>query len=212
MYDLADDIELEMPTTGENKLLVCRHPTTQEWIDRVYDRTVVTRTLGRGENETKAIDREKTDMRLLAAIQKNTEVKFEEAEAVVLMDQLATCEVIDAVRQNGMLTVTMSTLFGEVTHVVNIPTQKDLKAATESSIKARGGRFNATTYKIDMKPTAALYDIIATNVEGYDVKEPKDVPIIHKHKVIDTLHAEITQITVRKKGVNPAEAPLADGR
>jgi hypothetical protein len=200
VYDLKDNIELEILTDEGIKVCAVNHPTDEQWVQRFSKRYTLIRNLGNGQSEQKPMNREAADSALLLEIQINKEeAEFDEFEAVTLIEQLATCDVVDVIRSGGSLQITLNTILGEVIHYVKMPKQKELKYAIEASVKVRGGRLNTSTVTIFLSPTADLYDTIAERIEGYNINNPKEVPIIHKYKVIDVIQGEVQNISAHTK-------------
>ena len=211
MYDLNDSIELILPVAEGDKSCVVKHPTDDQWISRFGKRYTIIRNLGNGVSETKSMNRETADSELLAAIQLNKEIKFDEAEAITLIEQLANCDVVDVTKEGGRYVIILNTPLGEVTLTVKIPTHKDLKYATEACLRVRGGKFNASTIHISLSPGAELFDKIAEEVKGYSTTNPKEIPIIHKYKAIDAIQGEVNQIVARSKTSGAEAFPSIPG-
>lgn len=209
MFDLKDTIIITLPTEVGDKDCELQHPTDEQWTERFNKRYTLIRNLGNQQNEQKAMNKEAADSKLLSEVQVNKEtVTFNEFEAVTIIEQLAMCEVVDVIRSGSSLQITLNTILGEVIHHVRMPSQKDLKYAIDSSAKVRGGRLNTNTVTIFLPPTSDLYNSIVDRVEGYSTKEPKEVPIIHKYKVIDVIQGEVQNITVNVKAKKDVSSPF----
>jgi len=212
MYDLSENIDLVIPSPDGEKICSVRQPTADEWITRFKTRINIIRNLGNGVTQSDVQNREKADMALLAAIQQNKEVVFDEAEAVTVIDQLATCDVVNVEKVGKSYEITLQTILGDVTHTVRSPYHKELKKTTDAIVKARGGRFNTTTLHMDIAPAAELYDSHIEKIEGYNIEDKALIPLVHKYKVIDVLQGEISNITVKSKVAASENFPQAPGQ
>lgn len=205
MFDLNDTIELVLPTADGDKLCIVKHPTDEQWAARYRERYTQIRNLGNGVTENKTMNREAADIKLLAAIQQNKlEVVFDDTEATILIDQLATCDVVDIVKANKSYVITLNTVLGEVEVIVGIPPHKELKKTIESCMSIRGGRFNTSTIHMHIQPGGDLFDKYVESVKDYTPDTPKAIPLIHKYKAIDVIQGEVTNIVTKSK-VEPGE-------
>lgn len=212
MFDLTENVELELPTHSGSKVCLVRQPTDAEWTKRFETRYTLVRNLQGGQSEQKIMNQEEADSTLLSAIQINKDVVFDPAEAILITDQLANCEVIDVSKAGGKLHITLNTILGEVEHDIVIPSHKQLRESVDKCVSVRGGKFNTSTVRLKLAPAAELYDKCAEAVQGYtEGALPKDVPIVHKYKVIDVLNSEISAITTKAKPKGNEDHPTSPG-
>ena len=215
MYEIKESIEIIVPspdTESGEKLCIVRQPTAEEWSARYQQRINVIKNLGNGVTQSEVLNREKADATLLKAIQQNKDVTFDDSEAIAIIEQLANCDVVNIEKIGRSYEITLQTILGDVVHQIKVPYHKDLRKATEGIVKARGGKFNTTMLHMNLVPAAELYDSHAEKIEGYDTENPKEVPIVHKYKVVDVIQGEINNITAKSKVSGSESFPSTPGQ
>ncbi len=191
MFDAKQPITIHLRTPDGVKPIRVRFPTDEEWIDRQRKRKVIVKQLGRGVSETTIPDSQDADAALLAKIrlpQENApEVDAFEASRVI--EQLSQADVDDVVQEGNAFRVTLRVLTGTVSHVLRMPSAKDVFEYRRGFARVLDLPYNRQELIINLAPAGALFKKLLESSEGYS----GDVPIIHQavavKAVIDALDA-----------------------
>jgi hypothetical protein len=128
MFDAKQPITIHLRTPDGVKPVRVRFPTDEEWIDRQKKRKVIVKQLGRGVSETTIPDSAEADAALLAKIRLPEEnaPEVDAFEASRIIEQLSQADVDDVVQEGDAFRVTLHVLGGTVTHLLKIPSAKDV--------------------------------------------------------------------------------------
>ena len=128
MFDAKQTIAINLRTPEGLKTVRLRFPTDEEWIERQKKRKVIVKQLGRGVSETTIPDSAEADAALLAKIRVPEEnaPDVDAFEASRIIEQLSQAEVDEVVQEGDAFRVTMRVLGGTVSHVLRMPSAKDV--------------------------------------------------------------------------------------
>jgi hypothetical protein len=178
MFDAKQPITIHLRTPEGVKPVRVRFPTDEEWIDRQKKRKVIVKQLGRGVSETTIPDSAEADAALLARIrvQEENAPEVDAFEASRIIEQLSQADVDDVIQVGGGFRVTMRVLGGTVSHVLHMPSAKDVFEYRRGFARVLDLPYNRQELIINLAPAAALYKKLVESTEGY----AGDAPIIHQ--------------------------------
>jgi hypothetical protein len=178
MFDASKPITIKLNTPEGVKPVRVRFPTDDEWIERQKKRKVIVKQLGRGVSETTIPDSAETDAALLAKIRMAEEdaPEVDAFEASRIIEQLSQADVDDVVQVGDGFRVTMRVLGGTVTHLLKMPSAKDVFEYRRGFARVLDLPYNRQELIINLAPAAALYKKLVESTEGY----AGEVPIIHQ--------------------------------
>jgi hypothetical protein len=178
VFDAARPIAIHVRTPAGVKTVRVRFPTDEEWIDRQKKRKVIVKQLGRGVSETTIPDSAEADAALLAKIRVPEEnaLDVDAFEASRIIEQLSQADVDDVVQVGGGFRVTLRVLGGTVSHVLRMPSAKDVFEYRRGFARVLDLPYNRQELIINLAPAAALFKKLLESSEGY----AGDVPIIHQ--------------------------------
>jgi hypothetical protein len=178
MFDASKPINVNLRTPEGAKAIRVRFPTDDEWIDRQKKRKVIVKQLGRGVSETTIPDSAEADAALLAKIRIADEdaAGVDAFEASRIIEQLNQADVDDVVQEGDGFRVTMRVLGGTVTHVLRMPSAKDVFEYRRGFARVLDLPYNRQELTINLTAAGALYKKLVTTTEGYG----GDAPVIHQ--------------------------------
>jgi hypothetical protein len=178
MFDANQTIAMNLRTPEGLKSVRVRFPTDEEWIERQKKRKVIVKQLGRGVSETTIPDSAEADAALLAKIRVSEEnaPDVDAFEASRIIEQLSQAEVDDVVPEGDGFRVTMRVLGGTVTHVLRMPSAKDMFEYRRGFARVLDLPYNRQELIINLAPAAALFKKLIESSEGY----AGEIPIIHQ--------------------------------
>ena len=178
MFDATKPIAMNLRTPEGVKTVRLRFPSDDEWTERQRRRKVIIKQLGRGISETVVPNSEDVDAALLAKIriEEQDAVEVDRFEASRIIEQLSQAEVDDVVQTGDAFRVTLRVLGGTVTHVLAIPSAKDVFEYRRAFARILDLPFNKQELTINLAAAGALYKKLARSAEGY----AGEVPIIHQ--------------------------------
>jgi len=178
VFDAARPIALQLRTPAGLKTVRVRFPNDEEWIERQRKRKVIVKQLGRGVSETTIPNSEDADAALLAKIRVPEEnaPEVDAFEASRVIEQLSQAEVDDVVQAGDAFRVTLRVLSGTVTHLLRMPSAKDVFEYRRGFARVLDLPYNRQELIINLAPAGALYKRLAQTAEGY----AGEVPIIHQ--------------------------------
>jgi len=193
VFDAARPVAINLRGPGGVKTVRVRFPTDDEWIERQRRRKVIVKSLGRGVSETVIPNGEDIDAALLAKIRTEEEPEVDPFEAQKIIEQLATCDVDDVVLASDSFRVALRVLGGTVTHLLTMPSAKDVNAYRRGFARVLDLPFNRQELTINIRAAADLWKKLVEATEGY-AGEP---PIIHQavavKAAIDALDASFQE-------------------
>jgi hypothetical protein len=178
MFDAKQPITIHLRTPDGVKAFRVRFPSDEEWIERQKKRKVIVKQLGRGVSETTIPDSAEADAALLARIRLPEEnaPEVDAFEASRIIEQLSQADVEDVVQVGGGFRVTMRVLGGTVSHVLRMPSAKDVFEYRRGFARVLDLPYNRQELIINLAPAAALFKKLLESSEGYT----GDVPVIHQ--------------------------------
>lgn len=178
VFDAARPIALQLRTPAGLKTVRVRFPNDEEWIERQRKRKVIVKQLGRGVSETTIPNSEDADAALLAKIRVPEEnaPEVDAFEASRLIEQLSQAEVDDVIQAGDSFRVTLRVLGGTVTHLLKMPSAKDVFEYRRGFARVLDLPYNRQELIINLAPARALYKRLAQTAGGY----AGEVPIIHQ--------------------------------
>ena len=178
MFDTKQPITIHLRTPEGAKTVRVRFPSDDEWIERQKKRKVIVKQLGRGVSETTIPDSTDADAALLAKIrvpEENAPV-VDAFEASRIIEQLSQADVDEVIQEGDGFRVTMRILGGTVTHLLRMPSAKDVFEYRRGFARVLDLPYNRQELIINLAPAAALYKKLVASTEGY----AGEVPIIHQ--------------------------------
>ncbi len=192
MFDISQPISYEQRLP--DKVAKLRFPTDEEFIKRQQSRKLNIRNLGNGESETVAADgAEEVDMALFNAIRLGDDAgdEFDEFEAAEAIQQITSAVVIDLDDSHPEgIAVKLEVPGGEVTHIVKVPSRKQLAIYRQSRARVRDGRFNLMRMVLNLEADLKIYKEIAVSAEGYE----GEVPVFHAAPVAQAVDIHIQSL------------------
>ena len=189
VFDATRPVAINLRTPGGVKTIRVRFPTDAEWTERQRRRKVIIKQLGRGVSETSLANAEDGDAALLAKIREAEEPAVDPFEASRVIDQLSQAEVDDVTQAGDAFRVTTRVLGGVTSHVLKMPSAKDVFEYRRGFARILDLPFNRQELTINLAAAGALYKRLSQAAEGY----AGDVPVIHQavavKAAIDALEA-----------------------
>ena len=178
VFDAARPIAIHVRTPAGVKTVRVRFPTDEEWIDRQKKRKVIVKQLGRGVSETTIPDSAEADAALLVKIRVPEEnaPAVDAFEASRVIEQLSQADVDDVVQEGDAFRVTLRVLGGTVSHVLRMPSAKDVFEYRRGFARVLDLPYNRQELIINLAPAGALFKKLLESSEGYS----GDVPIVHQ--------------------------------
>jgi hypothetical protein len=178
VFDAARPVALQLRAPAGLKTVRVRFPNDEEWIERQRKRKVIVKQLGRGVSETTIPNSEDADAALLAKIRVPEEnaPEVDAFEASRLIEQLSQAEVDDVIQAGDSFRVTLRVLGGTVTHLLKMPSAKDVFEYRRGFARVLDLPYNRQELIINLAPAGALYKRLAQTAEGY----AGEVPVIHQ--------------------------------
>ncbi len=175
MFDANQTITMNLRAPGGAKTIRVRYPTDEDWIDRQRRRKVIIKQLGRGVSETIISGGEDADAALLAKIREG-DGEVDPFEASRIIEQLSQADVDDVIQEGDVFRVTLRVLGGTVTHLLKMPSAKDVFEYRRSFARVLDLPYNRQELTINLGAAGALYKKLAAGSEGYS----GEIPIIHQ--------------------------------
>jgi hypothetical protein len=177
MFDANQTITMNLRAPGGVKTIRVRFPSDEDWIERQRRRKVIIKQLGRGVSETIIGNSEDTDAALLAKIRVDEDgPDVDPFEASRIIEQLSQADVDDVAQEGDVFRVTLRVLGGTVTHLLKMPSAKDVFEYRRSFARVLDLPYNRQELTINLGGASALYKRLVAGTEGYS----GDVPIIHQ--------------------------------
>ena len=178
VFDAARPIALQLRTSTGLKTVRVRFPNDEEWIERQRKRKVIVKQLGRGVSETTIPNSEDADATLLTKIRVPEEnaPEVDAFEASRVIEQLSQAEVDDVAQVGDAFRVTLRVLGGTVTHLLKMPSAKDVFEYRRGFARVLDLPYNRQELIINLAPAGALFKRLAQTAEGY----AGEVPVIHQ--------------------------------
>ena len=178
MFDCSKEIKITARTDAGMQLLSVRWPSDQEWDERFLGRKIHVKRYGRGVSET-IIDPLPADAKLYDKIKLNGAPPLTPAEANLVVERLATCEVMGVEFDGNEADVEMTVLTGTVHHKLRIPSA-DQVAKLNRTTHVLNTPYNMQQIKIGVAAGAALWDTALGSSSDY----AGPIPANHKDQAV----------------------------
>ncbi len=178
IFDATRQVAMQLRAPGGVKTVRVRFPSDAEWTERQRRRKVIIKQLGRGISETAVPNSEDVDAALLAKIrvEEQDAVEVDPFEASRIVEHLSQAEVDEVAQAGDSFHITLRVLGGTVTHVLGMPSAKDVFEYRRSFARILDLPFNKQELTINLMAAGALYKRLARSAEGY----AGEVPVIHQ--------------------------------
>jgi hypothetical protein len=186
-YGQLEQISIRIPNPPKAALV--RLPRNQEVLDRLAQQKSIRRNLGRRKSRTEFLPNHAADLALFNAIRLDKGAadfqEFDEFEASTAISKLTFCEVVDCERVGDEYRVTLKTPFGDTTHTMQIPTQRDIMLYRRLVVASTDLPHGQEELRYRTEPAVDLYDTVVSRFEGYSASYSKnEVPPHHKSAVV----------------------------
>ncbi len=194
VFDAIRPVAMQLRTPTGVKTVRVRFPSDADWTERQRRRKVLIKNLGRGVSETTIPSSEEVDAALLAKIRTEDAPEVDAFEASRIIEQLSQAEVDYVVQAGESFQVTLHVLGGTVTHLLKMPSAKDVFDYRRGFARVLDLPYNRQELTINLSVAGALYKKLITATEGY----PGEVPIVHQavavKAAIDAIDAGFQEI------------------
>ena len=186
VFDPAKPFVVPILSGGEKKCEV-RFPTDDEWCAWARSQRTVRRFLGRGKSQSEDLDLPKINADLFAKIRTDKDgPEFDEAEAGMVVGRIERCTVLNVEREGINYRIEMKVPGARVTHVLRMPTAKEMLDHERASTSVVAARRSIET-RAFLEPSGALYDKLHVSHNGY----AGAVPIVHKSAAVSEVIAQL---------------------
>ena len=176
VFDATRPVAIQLRGPDGVKTVRVRFPSDDEWAERQRRRKVTVKGLGRGRSETTIPNGEDIDAALLVKIRTEEEPEVDAFEAQKVIEQLATCDVDDVVLAGDAFRVVLRVLGGIVTHLIKMPSAKDVTTYRRGFARIVDLPFNRQELTLNVRAAGDLWKKLIEATEGY----AGDVPLIHQ--------------------------------
>jgi hypothetical protein len=186
MYGSIPNEGITIRVPNPPKAARVRLPTSDEMLGRLAQQKSIRRTIGRRKSQTEYVPNPKADLALFNQLRLDKDgPEFDEFEASNALSKLTYCEVTDCERAGDEYRITLKTPFGDTTHTMRIPTQRDVTLYRRTVVSATDLPHGQEELRYRTEPAIDLYNSVVTKAEGYaDSLKIEDVPPHHKSAVV----------------------------
>ena len=174
------------------KSAVLRLPTNPELDAYLSKQKTLTKNLGRRMSEDKDVPDGAAAQRLFRAIRIGKGEDFDDAEASYAIGLLLQHRTLSCDREGDRFEVRLQTLFGEVSHSLEVPWQADLAEYWRNVAVPRNLPNNYTETRYPPEVPNKLFDKIVKSSDGYTPDCP--VPSNHKRTVISEILSALSML------------------
>ncbi len=185
MYGSIPEGGITIKVPNPPKAARVRLPTNDEMLGRLAHQKSIRRTIGRRKSQTEFVPNPQADLALFNQIRLDKDgTEFDEFEAGNAISKLTYCEVTGCERVGDEYRITLKTPFGDTTHTMKIPTQRDVTVYRRTVVSATDLPHGQEELRYRIEPAVDLYDSVVSKAEGYvDGLKISDVPPHHKSAV-----------------------------
>jgi hypothetical protein len=202
MFSASKNYEVKIISGGIKSCLL-KFPTDAQWIERARSQKTVRNFLGRGKSTTTVQPSDDADLKLFRALVVNEQAEeISAADASAFIERLDRAEITLAEWEGDARRIEMKVPGATVTHVLRIPTQAEIRPHERSSAQAVYGNRSAEI-RVNIQPSAELWDKIKVSVDGYDGV----VPINHKVAAVSNLIEALPSLIEDLEEASPKEQP-----
>jgi hypothetical protein len=192
-FDAGQTFETVLPTPDGDKRITVRYPTDEEWAQRQRTRKTVIKHLGRGQSKTTTTGGEDADLACYERIRQEGSDTLDAFEVAVVLDRLSRANVVDVEKQGKEYEVTLQVLDGTVTHVLKMPSRKQIQNHRDRFASFIDLPFNTQRMFLDLASAGSTYDALFVRNEGYAGSVPLPHKVAAVQAVITTLESEFEE-------------------
>jgi len=186
IFDAAKPIVVPILSGGEKRCEV-RYPTDDEWCAWARAQRTVRHFLGRGKSQSEDIDLPKINAELFLKIRTDKDgPEFDDAEAGMVIGRVERSQVAAIEREGVNYRIEMKVPGARVTHVLRMPTAKEMQDHDRASTSVVAARRSVET-RAFLEPSGLLYDKLHLAHEGY----AGAIPIVHKSAAVSEVIAQL---------------------
>ena len=189
VFDSGRQVEIKLQSAEGTKIVKVRFPTDEEWTERQRRRKIIIKQLGRGVSETVVPGSEEADADLLAKLRVGDGPEVDAFEATRILEQLSQADVDDVLPEAGAFRVLVRVPGGITTHVLRMPSAKDVIEYRRAFARILDLPFNKQELTVNLGAAGTLYQKLCQETEGY----AGSVPVVHQavavKAAIDALEA-----------------------
>ena len=175
LFDATKPFVVPILSGGEKRCEV-RFPSDEEWCGWARAQRTVRHFLGRGKSQSEDVDLPKINAELFAKIRTDKDgPEFDDAEAGMVIGRIERCAVASVEREGINYRIGMKVPGARVTHVLRMPTAKEMQDHERASTSVVAARRSVET-RAFLEPSGALYDKLHVSHEsGRAVPNPVGV-------------------------------------
>ena len=190
VFDASKPFVVPILSGGEKQCEV-HFPTDDQWCGWARSQRTVRRFLGRGKSQSEELDLPKINAELFAKIRVDKDgPAFDDAEAGIVIGRIERCTVTSIDREGNHYRVEMKVPGARVTHVLRMPTAKEMQEHERASTSVVSARRSIET-RAFLEPSGELYDKLHVSHGGYAGPELSKVPIVHKSAAVSEVLAQL---------------------
>lgn len=186
-FDTSKSIRVSIESGGQKKTALLTFGDDAFWFERNRKTPTTRRNLGRNKSITDPAAIENVDLELFNKIRVDHDGdEFDAFEASAAISKLERNEVTNIARSGEGYDISMTALGCELTHVLKVPTQKDVIEFGRHSVRVIDAR-KTQDIRIYLEPAVELYDRLKVRTVGYT----GGIPVIHKAAVVSELISDL---------------------
>jgi hypothetical protein len=186
LFDASKPIVVPI-LSGAEKRCEVRFPTDEEWCFWARAQRTIRHFLGRGKSQSEDVDLPKINAELFKKIRLDKDgAEFDDAEAGMVIGRVERCQVADIEREGVNCRIEMKVPGARVTHVLRMPTAKEMQDHEKASTSVVAARRSVET-RAFLEPSGLLYDKLHISHDGYTGA----VPIVHKSAAVSEVIAQL---------------------
>lgn len=173
--------------SGGKKTCTVSFPTDEQWCTWARAQRTVRNFLGRGKSQAEEVNLPQINAELFGKIRVGDAGSgFDEAEAGLVIARIERASVVSAEREGNGYRIAMRVPGATVTHVLRMPTAKEMQEHERASTSVVSGR-RSVEIRAFLEPSGLLYDKLHVSHEGY----AEAVPVVHKSAAVSEVIAQL---------------------
>jgi hypothetical protein len=186
IFDATKPFVVPILSGGEKRCEV-RFPSDDEWAAWARSQRTVRNFLGRGKSQSRDLNMEEANVALFEKIRLDKDgPEFDEAEAGMVIGRIERCTITSIERDGNNYVIEMKVPGARVTHVLRMPTAKEMADHDRASVSVVAARRSVET-RAFLEPGGELYDKLHVSHEGY----AGAVPLNHKSATVSEIVAQL---------------------
>jgi hypothetical protein len=186
LFDASKPIVVPILSGGEKRCEV-RFPTDEEWGAWARAQRTIRHFLGRGKSQSEDLDLPRINAELFKTIRIDKDgPEFDDAEAGMVIGRVERSQVLEVEREGNNYRIAMKVPGARVTHVLRMPTAKEMQEHERASTSVVAARRSIET-RAFLEPSGTLYDKLHVSHDGY----AGVVPIVHKSAAVSEVIAQL---------------------